>query len=345
MNAQSPQPSLIAKLAAFWPPDQWRDVTVLVAVSGGADSVALARGLFQVRETGEGRLVLAHFNHRLRGEESDADQRFVEDLAGELGAPTIIESAPSPPHPLSPSPPLAPEAALRDLRYAFLKRAANQTGARYVATAHTADDQVETVLFNILRGTGLAGLAGIPRVRALTEAATIVRPLLDVTRSEVLEYLQQLDQAFREDASNECTDYARNRIRHQLLPLLERDHNPHVRQAIRRLSLIAQEADEVVEARARRFLSRHKRLWGEDVTIQTRPLRHSPDLVARTALMLIWRWQGWPAADMSFEKWDELLAFAREPAKGDGPHIAPRTFPGGIRAEKQGGVLRLTRPE
>jgi len=225
MSDENAAPALLTRLAAAWPPADWQDVTVLVAVSGGADSVALARGLCQLRAPGEGRLVLAHFNHRLRGAESDADEQFVEELARELGVKFITESAPPPPLPLSPSPPLASpsEASLRDLRYEFLRHAANESGARYVATAHTADDQVETILLNIVRGTGLAGLAGIPRVRAFTQAATIVRPLLDVTRAEVLDYLQWLGAAFREDATNSSLHYTRNRVRHELLPLLERE--------------------------------------------------------------------------------------------------------------------------
>ena len=347
MTATNRPLALIEKLAAAWPVEKWRDVTVLVAVSGGADSVALATALSELRPSGEGRLVLAHYNHRLRGAESDADQALVEEIGrkmrlevivgagggeGEIGRGGDGTSTTS-------------EDSLRLLRYQFLVQAASQYGARYVATAHTADDQVETVLFNILRGTGLAGLAGIPRVRTLTEAATLVRPLLDVSRDEVLEYLQRLGKSFREDSSNASSRYTRNRIRHELLPLLEQEYHPNVRQSIARLSRIAEEADQFVDARARRLLSRYKRLFGDDVEIDTRPLRRSPDLVARAALMLIWRWQGWPLADMSFEKWDQLLAIAREPATVDNPRIAPRMFPGGIRAERQGEILRLRCPK
>jgi len=339
MTATNRPLALIEKLAAAWPVEKWRDVTVLVAVSGGADSVALATALRELRPSGEGRLVLAHYNHRLRGAESDADQALVEEIGRQMRLEVIVgagggdgTSATS-------------EDSLRSLRYQFLVEAASQCGARYVTTAHTADDQVETVLFNILRGTGLAGLVGIPRVRALTEAATLVRPLLDVSRDEVLEYLQRLGKSFRDDSSNASSRYTRNRIRHELLPLLEREYHPNVRQSIARLSRIAEEADQFVEARARRLLSRYKRLFGDDVEIETRPLRRSPELVARAALMLIWRWQGWPLADMSFEKWDQLLAFAREPATDDNPRIAPRMFPGGIRAERQGEILRLRCPK
>src|SRR5262249_35984615 len=159
--------------------------------------------------SGEGRLILAHFNHRLRGGESDADQAFVEQLASELGLQIVVGRVESD---------LAAggsgegvEGAARRARDEFLTAKAGQSGARYVATAHTADDQVETVLFNLLRGTGLAGLAGIPRLRALAEAATIIRPMLDVTRAEVLDYLQLLGKAYRDDSTNRLEEYTRNR--------------------------------------------------------------------------------------------------------------------------------------
>ena len=221
--------------------------------------------------------MLAHYNHGLRGAESDGDQAFVKQLARKMSLEVLsgkregISSSSSSssssstssstlsssstwtaltsrPHPLTPAPPLGlmSEESSRALRYEFLARAAGRVGARYVATAHTADDQVETVLANFVRGTGLAGLAGIPRVRQLTDAATLIRPLLDVTRAEVLDYLRQIEQPFRDDSSNAKTDYTRNRIRHELLPLLARDYNPQVREAILRLSRLAGEADDEI---------------------------------------------------------------------------------------------------
>lgn len=340
-----PSPTLIEKLAANWPPERWRDVTVLVAVSGGADSIALARGLNQLRVTGEGRLVLAHFNHRLRGAESDADQAFVEELGRELGAAVVVgargeegERGRGGEAVVDKS-----EESLRERRYQFLARAADDEGARYVAMAHTADDHVETVLFNILRGSGLAGVAGIPRVRQLTEAATLIRPLLDVTRAEVLEYLASLDKTYREDATNRQLNYTRNRIRHELLPLLERDFNPKVREALTRLSQIAGAADEWVQSQAAHTMSHITRQIPGGVEIHLRPLRNAPDLIQQFGLMGIWRRQGWPMQAMSYEKWDELQSFIREPAPSP-REVQRQTFPGGIVAEKQEGVLRLSRP-
>ena len=340
MTARSPAP-LLESLASAWPLKNWQDLTVLVAVSGGPDSVALTRALAELRAANRSRLVLAHFNHRLRGSESDADKAFVEDLARQLDLEVIVSQ--SPPLPPSPSPtlPQPTEESLRNARYQFLTRAAGECGARYVATAHTADDQIETVLFNILRGTGLAGLAGIPRLRPLTQAASLVRPLLGVTHAQVLEYLHELGQPYRTDSTNAESTFTRNRIRNELLPLLERDFSPHVRAALARLSRIAAEADELIEAKARRLLARAKRLHGDSVEIETARLERGSDLVARTALVLVWTWQGWPLADMGFEKWDDLLAYARLPADAPAP---PRTFPGNIRAERRGSVLKLSRP-
>ena len=346
LGSMTYQTQLLAKLSADWPPDQWCDVTVLVAVSGGADSVALARALHELHTGGEGRLVMAHYNHQLRGPESDGDQAFVEELGRRIGVEVVVgrQDAERERGREGERENAASEEALRQVRYQFLARAADKVGARYVATAHTADDQVETVLHNIMRGTGLAGLAGMPRVRPLTEATTLVRPLLSVTRTEVLDYLAAISQTYRDDSSNLLTNYTRNRIRRELLPLLEREFNPDVRAAILRLARIAEEADELVSTRVRRLLSHIKRLIPGGVALQTRPLTQASDLIARAALKQAWTWQGWPLGEMSFERWNELLAFARKPSAGQGPQAAPRMFPGNIRAEKQGGVLRLTRP-
>ena len=333
--------AFLHKLRSSWPPPQWSDVTVLVAVSGGADSVALVRGLSQVRAAGPGRLVAAHFNHKLRGADSDADQAFVEELAREAGIELLVGSAASD---LSASHGgQGLEGAAREARYEFLARAADQCGARYVATAHTADDQVETILHHILRGTGLAGLEGIPRVRPLTKAATLVRPMLSATRGEVLEYLLSVGQSFREDATNRSLDLTRNRIRHELLPLLERDYASNVRGAVLRLGLLAGEADEWLTESAARLAERISRPIAGGMEIDAAPLCASgPAIVSRYVLIGIWREQGWPLADMGFEKWEQLLSLACSAHEPRG--AAVQIFPGGIRAEKQGGVLRLTRP-
>jgi tRNA(Ile)-lysidine synthase len=332
--------TLISKLVADWPPVDWCDVTVLLAASGGADSVALVQALHRLRAGGVGRLILSHFNHGLRGAESDGDQAFVEELGRELGVRVVVgrrdgvtergrEGERS-------------EESLRELRYEFLARMANETGARFVVTAHTADDHVETVLHNILRGTGLAGLAGIPRTRPLTGAATLIRPLLSVTRAEVLEYLAALGQGYRVDSSNASVEYTRNRIRRELLPYLESNFNPQVREALARLSQIAGAANEWMEHEAELALGATARRIKGGIELDAHALASQPAFLAQLVLRALWRQQDWPLQDMSHEKWAQLLAFAA--ASDDGQPLSRRDFPGNIRAEKQGGILRLTRP-
>ena len=207
-----------------------------------------------------------------------------------------------------------------------------------MATAHTADDQVETALANFLRGTGLSGLAGIPRVRQLTVAATLIRPLLGVTRAEVVDYLRQINQPFREDASNASINYTRNRIRHELLPLLAREYNPQVRDAILRLSRLAGEADDEITGLTADLAAQHVQQIGGGIEIPVERLLAMSDFLARTLLRAAWRSQGWPEQEMGLAEWEALLALAHDSA------TAPHTFPGAVRAESAGGLLRLTRP-
>ena len=233
------------RLAGSWPPEEWREVTVLVAVSGGPDSLALLRGLRALKIAGDGRLVAAHVNHQLRGSESDEDERFVREQCESLGLPCEVGKAPV--AAIADEQGDGIEAAARQARYAFLTEAAHRVGARFVATGHTADDQAETILHRILRGTGIAGLAGSPRTRALSPATTLIRPMLTVRRAEVLAYLDRLGQPFREDRTNADRRFTRNRIRHELLPELARQYNPHVVEALVRLGKLARESQAALE--------------------------------------------------------------------------------------------------
>jgi tRNA(Ile)-lysidine synthase len=185
--------------------------TVLCAVSGGADSVCL---LHVLKGLGRDlRLVCAHYNHRLRGPESDRDEAFVRTLCAELGIPLTVGGGDVAAFARETG--MGIEEAARTLRYAFLEQEADGVGAGRIATAHTADDNAETLLLNLVRGTGLRGLGGIPPVRG-----RIVRPLLTVTRREVEAYLLENGLPHVEDSSNGRDDFARNRLRHAVLPVL-----------------------------------------------------------------------------------------------------------------------------
>ncbi len=223
----------------------------VVAVSGGADSVALLHSLHAVRT---GALVVAHLNHRLRGTESDGDALFVQELAGRLGLACHVQEVDA----AAAAAGANLEATARRLRYAFFRKVAAEEGAHWIATGHTADDQAETVLHRLIRGTGLQGLRGIPSVRGLEGVGTasslvLIRPLLNVTRAEVEEYLSSVGQSYRNDSSNVDPRFTRNRIRHELLPQLKA-FNPDIVSSLGQLAAQAGEAFEVLEADAGRLL-------------------------------------------------------------------------------------------
>ena len=210
-------------------------------MSGGADSVALLRALIELR--GELGLVLSvvHFNHKLRAEESEGDERFVEELARSYGLPFHRSEANT--KTFAREKALSIEAAARDLRYAFFGKLIKDGVLDKVATAHTLDDQAETVLFRVIRGTGTSGLAGIlPRLK-VGEGA-IVRPILGVPRVEVIAYLNGLNQSWREDSTNSETVFTRNRLRHELLPQIANNFNPEVTDSLANLAEVARAEDE-----------------------------------------------------------------------------------------------------
>jgi tRNA(Ile)-lysidine synthase len=208
-----------------------------VAVSGGADSVALLRVLLELRSEFGIVLAVAHFNHGLRGEQSAADEAFVADLAKQHGLEFFVDRDDVREHALAGK--LSLEAAGRAARYQWFAHMAEQQRLSQIATAHTLDDQAETVLLKFLRGAGTRGLAGIyPIVNR--SRFRIVRPLLPVTRAEVEGYLSSLGQVWREDESNLDHRFLRNRIRHELLPLLEREYNPRLRHLLADLAKLSQ---------------------------------------------------------------------------------------------------------
>ncbi len=329
-----------AGLAQAWPLAAWQDVSVVLAVSGGSDSVALARAMHHLKQGGEGRLAIAHFNHGLRGRESDEDERFVAALASELAIP--CEVGRSLRNGIQQGRGLGLEAAARQARYEFLEAVAAQRGARYVATAHTADDQAETILHRIVRGTGMTGLAGISRVRRLGPAATLVRPLLGLRRAELRGYLTHLGQSYRVDATNADVRRTRNRIRHELLPELTRKYNPCVVEALVRLGRLAAEAQDVVGELVEDLASRCMVESSEGMTrIALEPLGGQSPYVVRELLMACWRRQQWPLRGMGLAEWDVLAeAVLAGPSNA---RAGKRMLPGGIAIERREAELVLRR--
>jgi len=238
-----------------------------VAVSGGADSVALLHLLRELAPRWNLRLEVLHLNHGLRGAESDGDAAFVGRLAAMFGLPLHLEKADVASRAEALGDNL--EQCARATRHEFYRRFLASGDLQCVALGHTRDDQAETVLFRILRGAGNTGLCGILPVTR----EGLVRPLLGVTRAEIRQYLQERGLEWREDSSNKDLSLARNRLRHDLLPLLKREWNPDITSALAQLAELSADEELHWESEAERFAAEYFRLPAPAIVLPVRALR------------------------------------------------------------------------
>ena len=287
---------------------------VVVALSGGADSVALL--LVMQELDAEGAVILAgaaHLNHRLRGPEADADEAFCAALAGRLGIGFVSERLDV--AALARAQKRSLEDAGRVARHAFFDRALEALQADVVAVAHTRDDQAETFLLRLMRGAGTRGLAAIrPR------AGRIVRPLLDVERQALRDYLSSRGETFREDATNADLAMTRNRVRHELLPYLRSHFSPGVTDVLARAAAIARDDEDFLQGEAIKLASR---VVLSDVTVRldAAGLSSAPRaLSSRVAHAALQRLAG--PKPIHFDHVDRLLALAADPAGGEGRAIS-----------------------
>ncbi len=290
-----------------------------VAVSGGADSVALLRCLLELRAELGVVLSVVHFNHKIRGAEADADEAFVRDLAAQHRLELHPGSADVPAHARAQRQGL--ETAARELRYAFFRELLAGGKLDRIATAHTADDQAETLLMRFLRGAWTKGLAGVH-----PEQSGVVRPMLCARRSDVEACLRTLGQDWREDASNRDRAVLRNRVRHELLPVILRDFNPGYIQVAADVAEIARAEEQywegVVEA-ALRAVAAETSL--NEVALHVLPLAAQRRLIRAFAGRLGMR--------LDFEHVEDI----RRGREGD--------LPGGWRLHRDAGLLRFERPQ
>jgi tRNA(Ile)-lysidine synthase len=334
-------PPLVEKVERWLRRREMAPGGVVVAISGGPDSVALLRALLHLRGSTGTPVVLAHFNHQMRGVESETDEAFVAALHAELTAKGFdnLEIR----HTRLDVPALVRteggniEAVARRVRYDWLAEVARQSGVTSVATGHTADDQAETVLHRLLRGTGLKGLAGIPDRRELAPGIEVVRPMLRVRRSEVLEYLHAVGQPYRTDSSNADLQYTRNRIRHELLPHLAERYNPEIVSLLGRLAQQAGEIYQSEEAEANDLLAQAERpRAGATLVFDRQSLASAPRRLVREVFRLVWKREGWPVGPMGFEDWDQLADVACKESNGV-------DMPDGVRAQCRERVVQLLR--
>jgi tRNA(Ile)-lysidine synthase len=297
--------------------------SVLVAASGGIDSTLLAHALHALAGRLGLRLALGHVNHGLRGAEADADQAFVASLGEKLGVPVLVRRvAPQRLRAGRPSRarPTLQEAARR-LRYAALEEMAREAGAQHVATAHTLDDQAETVLLRLLRGTGPPGLGGIPE---RSPDGRIVRPLLGVSRREIERFAAERRLSWREDASNRDPAYARARLRRDWLAGLGQAFNPRWLRAVGDLAEAQRRESEWIEARVSEEASRRLAREGDTCSFSCEGIEALPVAVARRLARRVLHEAG-AGRDLSRRHLERVLAFAAPGRSG-----ARLELPGGL---------------
>ncbi len=299
-----------------------RDAIILLALSGGADSVALLHALIALRERFGYGLAAAHFNHHLRGDESDRDQAFV----GELCARARIELVVGHAEDLSGR---NLEERARESRYRFLREAADRIGARHIVLAHHADDQAETVLMRLLRGTGVAGL------RAMDEAGPgmLVRPMLSLGRGEIVDYLNAIGARFVTDSSNCSPAILRNRLRAELIPILERDYAPQLGRRLTELAAEMRSLDDFINVAAEAELDRTLAAGGS-LDISRFAALH-PALAAAVIRAFVRQRTG------TLRRLTRAHVEAMRRLCIDGPPNGIINLPSGWRAERQYSRLRL----
>lgn len=305
---------------------------VLVGVSGGADSVALLHVLHSLRERYGISLTVAHFNHGLRGSESDRDEQFVRQVADRLGVPLVVERNSDPLDRDSGN--IEERARLK--RYEFFHRSAEERGSGKIALGHTANDQAETVLLWLLRGTGRKGLGGMPPVRE-----GIVRPFIDTERSDIVEYLTEGGIAWVEDGSNQEPAFTRNRIRHRLIPQIQEEFEPQVVPLLSSTAeLLRDEESWLEQITQTHFQALAKEADGERVAFAIDTLASLPKALQRRLTRYALESVQGSLRKIGRDHVEAVLALIYS----DSPH-AEVCLPGGLGARREYGMLQVGKIE
>ncbi len=306
--------------------------SLVVAISGGADSVALLDACVRLAERRKlpVKIFAAHLNHQLRGEESDADETFVRQLALNRGIECLTERIAIADFAKTEKRNL--EATARRLRYEFLARAAVRFEAEFVCTAHTTDDQAETILMRLLRGTGAEGLQGLRPILRLSETIRLIRPLLNVSRAEVLAHCAHYKLEFCQDSSNWSPKLTRNRIRHELIPLLQ-SFNPRSNESmIRTMELITAD-DDCLRQIAKEALAGSRTKTG----LSAKLLQEFHPAIQRRVLRL---WLEELRGNLLRIEMAHILALESLILRPEGGRVIE--LPGGWQVRRKSGVLEIT---
>lgn len=305
--------------------------SVVIGVSGGPDSVALLHALFLMAPGFSLKLGVAHLNHCLRQNDSDKDAQFVEILAQKYDLPCYTLKKDVRKYQVDNK--LSLEEAARRVRYTFLDDVANRMQYNKIAVGHHSDDNAELILMNLFRGSGTQGLSGIPPVRD----HKIIRPLIELNRSEIIDFLNQNKLEYVSDASNTDTKYFRNRVRHDLIPLLKTAYNPKISDTLNRLSSIIRSEEEWIDDVVHPFYEKTvKDVRGNYITLSVAMLnRYHPALQRRIIRMTIERIKG-DLRRIQFVNINSVIGLLEK-----GSAYGKVDLPDGIRIQREPDALRV----
>ena len=313
---------------------------VLVALSGGPDSVALLLALRELQESWSLQLSAAHVNHQLRGEESEEDEQFVRRLCRQAGVPVEIQRVDTEREMEKSGENL--ESCARRLRYNFLFRLAQPASSK-VATGHTLNDQAETFLMKLIRGAGPAGLSGIFPLRVnrietggKAGVVTVVRPLLEITRQEVLAYLAEQEQTYREDRSNRDLSFDRNWVRHELIPVLQDKLNPALLETFHRATELFREIEEFLVEQGREAFEQCRSGGLQETRIGIQKLRSFPAIIQKQIVRQAVVNSKGDLHNIALKHIAEVLQMSSS-SSGREIHL-----PGGLKVQKEFEELRFT---
>ncbi|MBU4376251.1 MAG: tRNA lysidine(34) synthetase TilS [Candidatus Omnitrophica bacterium] len=303
---------------------------IVVGVSGGPDSVALLNILADIGRTYDIKLFITHLNHKLRGEAAHLDADFVKHLAKRMRIPCLIEEEDV--KSLAKRLKMSVEDAAREARYALYERAAKKFKADKIATAHTLDDQAETVLMRLLKGSGSLGLAGIPYKRRAGRFL-VIRPLLDTPRKDIEKYLKKNKIGTRLDASNLENVYLRNKIRNQLIPFLEKTFNPNIKEGLSFLAVILSDESSLLSEIAGRKMKQVEHPAGKATALSVKALSCLHPALQRIVVRLAIAKVKGNLKNISYKHWSAIEAIL------NGTEQKSVNLPEGIRVVKSGDRL------
>lgn len=276
---------------------------VLVGVSGGPDSVTLLHVLCELKKEYSLNILIAHLDHKFRGEESRADRKFCEDLAKKYNLEIVWEEIDVPK--IAKEKGISPEEAARLERYDFFKRLAKERGMDKIAVGHTRDDQAETVLMRIIRGAGMKGLGGIRPFKDMY-GFKIIRPLIEISRKEVEDFVSEKGLKFRKDSSNEKAIFTRNKIRLELIPFLEKDFNPNIKEVLANMAENLQAEDEFLGKYAKRKFRGASKIGQAEISIDIKKFKKLPEAIKKRILRTAIEELKGDLRRLTYQHWKEI---------------------------------------